>query len=196
MAEKNREHPGRREAGENKRQPEGGESLQTGGRSQTGLARHPGWEASPFSFMRRFSEEMDRLFEDFGFGRFPSASTGGGLISARDFGRGIWNPPIEVFQRGDELVVRADLPGMNKDEIRIEVTNDALHIEGERRQEHSEEREGRYHTERSYGRFARTIPLPAGAISEDPKATFKDGVLEITMKVPQQSKARQIPIGS
>lgn len=155
--------------------------------------QYTNWMASPFSFMRRFSEEMDKLFEDFGFSGALSRSTGG-RISHREFGRGLWNPPIEVFTRGDQLVVKAELPGMSKDDVKVECTDDAITIQGEKRQEQKEEHEGTFRSERSYGRFFRRIPLPEGAKVEEAKASFRDGILEITMKAPQQTHSRQITI--
>lgn len=152
-----------------------------------------GWMTSPFSFMRRFSEEMDRLFEDFGFGGSLARSTGG-QVSPREFGRGLLRPPIEVITKGDQLVVKTELPGMTKQDIKIECTNEAITIQGEKKREHEEEHEGTYHSERSYGKVFRRIPLPEGTQVEDAKATFRDGVLEITMKAPQQSKSREITI--
>ncbi len=166
-------------------------------REERGLWPQAGAGMSPFSFMRRFSEEMDRLFEDFGFGRSifsPWTSTGGGKISRREFGRGIWTPPIEMFTRGDQLVVRAELPGLSKEDVKAEITDNAIMLRGERRQEKEENREGQYHSERIYGQFYREIPLPEGVSAEGAKATFKDGVLEITMKAPEKSKSRQIKI--
>lgn len=158
-----------------------------------GLSQYSGWISSPFSFMRRFSEEMDRLFEDFGFGGSLARSTGG-QISPREFGRGLWRPPIEMLTKGDQLIVKAELPGMAKDDIKVECTNDEITIQGEKRQEHKEEHEGTFHNERSYGRFFRQIPLPEGTNADDAKATFRDGILEIRLKAPQQSKSRQISI--
>ena len=170
-----------------------------GGQSpQTGLARREQSSpslltGSPFSFMRRFSEEMDRLFEDFGFGRGSLApSFGRGLFptSFGDFGQTGWSPQVEVFEREGQLVVRADLPGLNKDDVKVEVTDDAITISGERKQEHEERREGFYRSERSYGSFYRQIPLPEGASADDASATFRDGVLEITMRAPQRQEQR------
>lgn len=149
---------------------------------------------SPFSFMRRFSEEMDRLFEDFGFGSSLARSTGG-QISPREFGRGLWRPPIELYSKGDNLIVKADLPGMSREDIKVECTDDAITIQGERKQERTEEKEGEFHTERFYGKFFRRIPLPEGTRPEDAKAVFRDGVLEITLKAPKQEKTRQIAVG-
>lgn len=157
------------------------------------ITHYGSWIASPFSFMRRFSEEMDRLFEDFGFGTL-SRSTGG-EISPSEFGRGVWRPPIEVSTKGENLIVKADLPGLSKDDIKVECTDDAITIQGERKHERSEEREGEFHSERFYGRFFRRVPLPEGTRAEDAKAVFRDGVLEITLKAPQKEKAREITIG-
>lgn len=158
------------------------------------------WTAtSPFSFMRRFSEEMDRLFEDFGFGTNRLSQGFSGL--GRELGRGLsglWSPAIEVFERGNKLVVRADLPGMKKDEVKVEILDGSLTIAGERKQEHKEDNGGKYRTERSYGSFYRAIPLPEGVDTEKANATFRDGVLEIELDAPpsQRSRSRQVEIQS
>ena len=137
---------------------------------------------SPFgSLFQRWNEEMDRLFEDFGFG--PSAIARADAASA-------WSPQIEMFQRGNDLIIRADLPGMAKDDVQVEVTDDAVAIHGERRSEHEEEREGWYRNERSYGSFSRTIPLPDGTIADSAKAKFNNGVLEITVQAPPREVSR------
>jgi HSP20 family protein len=118
---------------------------------------------------------------------------------SRSFGQrtaGLWAPQIETFQRDDQFIVRADLPGLNKDDVNIEMTDDALTIQGERRDEHTEDREGYYRSERSYGSFYRTVPLPEGAIAESAKANFSNGVLEITVQAPPRevSQRRRIEI--
>jgi len=170
---------------------------------QTGLARReqssPSLTAgSPFSFMRRFSEEMDRLFEDFGFGRgWFAPSFGRDFFPAGfgEFGQSGWSPQVEVFEREGQLVVRADLPGLTKDDVKVEVTDNALNISGERKSEHEEKGEGFYRSERSYGSFYRSIPLPEGAGADAAEATFRDGVLEITMQAPQRrTRGRRLEI--
>jgi HSP20 family protein len=148
-----------------------------------------GWGGSPFTALQRFADEMDRVFDDFGLGR---RSEGSPLW--RDAGADIWAPDIEVFQRNNELVIKADLPGMKQDEVSVDITDNAVTIQGERRREHEEEREGLYRSERSYGSFCRTIPLPEGAITEQAKASFQGGVLEITMPAPPASKGRRLHI--
>jgi HSP20 family protein len=98
------------------------------------------------------------------------------------------------LQKNNELTIRADLPGLKRDEVSVEVGDNAVTIQGERKREHEEEREGYYRTERSYGSFYRVIPLPQGAISDQAKASFRDGVLEITMPAPPMSKGRRLEI--
>jgi HSP20 family protein len=95
-----------------------------------------------------------------------------------------------MFHRNNELVVRADLPGLNKDDVKVDVTEDSITIQGERKREQEEEREGVYRSERAYGSFYRVIPLPEGTIADQAKATFKDGVLEVTMPAPPEQVRR------
>jgi HSP20 family protein len=89
-----------------------------------------------------------------------------------------------------------DLPGLDKDDVKVEVGDGAITIQGERRREHEEEREGFYRSERSYGSFSRMVPLPEGAITDQAKATFRHGVLEITMPAPpdQVTRGRKLEI--
>jgi len=151
----------------------------------------PTWAESPFVMMRRFSDEMDRMVdrfrEEFGAGRGWLGSRFGG---ARDPNQRLWSPQIEVCERDNQLLVCADLPGLKKEDITVEFTGDALTIQGERRQEHEETHEGHHTSERSYGTFYRSIPLPAGVNPENAEATFQDGVLKISMPLPQRAAQR------
>jgi HSP20 family protein len=101
-----------------------------------------------------------------------------------------------VIQQGSELIVRADLPGVNPEDVTVDVSEDGLTIAGERREERREERNGVYRMERSYGSFYRVVPLPDGAMTDQANATFKDGVLEIRMPAPpeQVSRGRRLQI--
>jgi HSP20 family protein len=128
------------------------------------------------------------MFDDFGFGRRPASP----LRKETDLAA--WAPDVEVFQKNNELTIKADLPGLTKDEVSVNVTDEAVTIHGERKREHEEEREGYYRSERSYGSFYRVVPLPEGAISDQAKAQFRDGVLEITMPAPPSSKGRRLEI--
>lgn len=179
----------------------GQQALTTRGGQQQGLSRQSQF-TSPFSFMRRFSEEMDRLFDDFAFGGSSLVRPGFGRgLFAPGFGREFehlsgWTPQTEVFQRGNELVVRADLPGLTKDQVNVELEEDQIIIQGERRDERETNEQGFYQTERSYGSFYRAIPLPEGIDGEQAKANFNNGVLEITMPMPERrSRGRRIEIG-
>jgi HSP20 family protein len=139
----------------------------------------PDFMARPFEIMRRISEEMDRWFDAWG-----------------GQGAGPWAPAIDVFERKGHLVVRAELAGLRPEDVRVELTDAGLVLEGERRSA-SEERDGLLHrSERSFGRFHRTIPLQVLGAGEA-KAQFKDGVLEVTVPVPEgEPRGRRIPIES
>ncbi len=176
-------------------------STQRGGTQQpsTRLARREAggpfgfWGTGPFTLMRRMLEDMDRLFEDSGSARFGPT---GGRDLERQVQRGaLWAPRVEVFERDGRLVVRADLPGLNKEDVQVEVTDDAITIEGERRQEREIEGAGTYRSEVSYGSFFRAIPLPEGAHADDAEARFANGVLEITVPLEQQrTQAKRLQV--
>jgi len=145
--------------------------------------------SNPFSVMRRMHDEMDRVFAEAVGGRSGASGAGGGLS--------FWSPAVEVSERDNQLVVCAELPGLKPEDVKVQVTDDALVIEGERKQETENKDGGKWHSERSYGRFYRSIPLPEGAQTENARADFKNGELQVTVPVNRaQNKARQIPIGS
>jgi HSP20 family protein len=137
-------------------------------------------ETNPFAFMRRITDELDRAF-----GPVPE------LPALVPFYPRAWVPELEVFERDNKFFVRVDLPGLKKEEVKIEVTADELTIEGERKFEKEEKKEGFYRTERTYGTFYRRIVLPEHVKAEAAVATFKDGVLEIempTLPIPEVNK--------
>jgi HSP20 family protein len=135
----------------------------------------------------RFADEMDRLFDDFGLSR---SRLGRGWFNVPFRGAELWTPEIDVYQRSNELVVRADLPGLKKEDVSVDVTDGGIILSGERRHEEETERGGVYRSERSYGSFYRVIPLPEGAITDQAKASFKNGVLEITVPAPPEQVTR------
>jgi len=130
------------------------------------------------------------LFEGFGFGRgvFGVGEPGwpGALTSGAEHGAALWSPHLEMFERNGKLVVTADLPGVKKEDVKVEVDQDAVTIQGQRQHEQTSRQQGYYRSERSYGSFYRTIPLPEGADPSTASATFRDGVLEITLQAPQK----------
>ena len=147
---------------------------------------------TPFTLMRRFSEQMDNLFADFGLGHGWLAP----IEKGTNLAQGLWSPQVEIFERGKNVIVRADLPGMTKDDVNVEVADNGITIEGERKNENEEKGEGYYRSERMYGKFYRRVPLPQGVKAEDAEATFSNGVLEITMPAakPEQRKTRRLTI--
>jgi len=141
---------------------------------------------NPFTFMSRFSDEMDRLFEDFGL-RLPGFVGRGRELLRRETGviPAEWSPRVDIHERAGQFVVHADLPGLSNKDLHVEVGDDRITIQGERKQEEKEEREGYSYSECSYGRFYRAIPLPEGVDTSKAAASFRNGVLEIAMPAPQ-----------
>lgn len=157
-------------------------------REERRLTNREDWDPSPFRAFQRMADQIDRMFEDFGLGR---RWTSPWWREAGD----TWAPDVDVFQKNNELTIRADLPGLKREDVTVDISDDAVTIRGERKHEHEEEREGYYRSERGYGSFCRVIPLPEGSITEQAKAVFKDGVLQVTMPTPPASKGRRLEIG-
>ena len=134
---------------------------------------------SPLAMMRDFSREMDRMLNtSFGGTETPT-----------------WWPAVECKKTNGTLVVTAEVPGLKKEDVKVEVTDNALVIEGERKFESKKEEQGYFQTERSYGKFVRSIPLPEGCKAEEIKAELANGVLEVKVPVVEpKTKMRQIPI--
>jgi HSP20 family protein len=175
-------------------QAQGQRGLQRSSQQSRQLSRrHDPFDAfwsAPFSMMRRFQEDVDRLFGGFGTGR--------GWMSPFGEREGSdWTPAVDAFQRGNEFVVRADVPGLSRDDLTVEIGDDAVTIRGERKYDHEEEQEGVFRSERAYGSFYRVVPLPEGAVPESAKANFSDGVLEVVVQAPSQEvrRGRRIEIG-
>ena len=148
--------------------------------------------ATPFGFMRRFATDMERLFEEFEGFRFPSLFGREFFPFTREFEHVGWVPEIEVLRKNGEFIVRADLPGLKRDDVKVELTEGLLTISGERKEEKEEKHEGYYRSERSYGSFFRQIPLPEGAKIDTAKAEFTDGVLEVTMQAPAREPQKRL----
>ena len=135
----------------------------------------------PFSLMRRMSEEMDRAL-----GRVPAPG---------EEEPAAWVPVIEISEREGNYVVRADLPGVKPGDVKLEITGEAIILQGERKVEQEREEGGIHLTERRYGRFYRSIPLPEGAKVDEARARYENGVLEIMVPMEaQRSQRREIPI--
>ena len=171
---------------------EGRALTRTGSRQLTSAAQNP------FAMMRQLSREMDRFMDSFferGFGSFLRDP------AVRDDEwqtRNLWAPQIDVQQRNDAIVVRADLPGVGKDDVQVEVQDDVLVISGQRREEREEggDDQGYRMLERSYGTFYRTVPLPQGTNPDQIEAVMRDGVLKVTLPLAENARPRRIQIQS
>lgn len=109
----------------------------------------------PFAILRQMTSELDRAFDDWPSFRFPS-------FGQRATESIAWSPKIDVFEKDNRLVTRADLPGMKKEDVSVEVTAGHLALSGERKRETEEEKDNFYRSEREYGSFYRAVPLPEG----------------------------------
>ncbi len=152
----------------------------------------------PFEEVRRLEQEIDNVFSDFwrtgGRRALPSAKRGkkGEIAPIEDI---VWMPAIDLIERDNEIVVKADLPGVDKNNIKIKVDPESVSISGEIKKEKKEENETYYREERVYGKFSRVIPLPAEVNPEKAEAKFENGVLEIIVpKVKESRKVKEITL--
>ena len=137
---------------------------------------------TPFSLFRRMTDEFDRALQPFLSEEEASASIA-------------WTPTVEISERDGKYRILAELPGLSPNDVRVEVEDDALVLQGERQVERDATEGGIRRSERQFGLFYRRIPLPEGADPEQAKAKFHDGILEITIPAPdRQAKRRQIQI--
>ncbi len=136
--------------------------------------------AEPFNLLRQMTAELDRVFDEpWGLFAWPAP------VNAKDVA---WAPKVDLLTNDNTLIARVDLPGMKKDDVRVELQDGLLTLSGERRKETKHEDDSVYREEREYGSFCRTIPLPAGVAMDDVKATFADGVLEVKVPLPVKVK--------
>lgn len=134
-------------------------------------------------------DEMDRMFNRY-LGGFGMPSWAPRIRWASDME--VPYPDIDVFEDGDDIVVKAEIPGVEKDNLKVDMALDTLTISGEKKKEEKLEKKDYMKMERSYGAFTRTISLPAEVKSSAVKAKFKDGVLEI--RAPRKEGTRKVHI--
>ncbi len=140
---------------------------------------------SPFQELENLQREMNRLF-DLTFPRLGETDTT--LLG------GQWAPAIDIYDSKDNVVVKADLPGLKKDDIEVLIQDNILTIKGEKKQEREVKEEDYIRSERFYGSFHRSISLPSEVDGSKVKAVFKDGVLELTLPKKEEAKPKQIKI--
>jgi len=143
------------------------------------LTKRQAAHVEPTAFIRRLLRDFDPFFEETGFLARPG----------RVFGELPWAPALEVVEKDRQLVVRLDLPGVKREEVTVTITDEGLTIEGERKTEEEKQAKKWARTERTYGKFVRTVPLPEGIDPAGVKATFDNGVLEVMVPLPEVAAA-------
>jgi len=134
----------------------------------------------PFRDMRGLQSEMNRMFSD----RFQGEEA---------FGTA-WNPKIDIFENADSMVLEAELPGMKREDFELSFENNVLTLKGERKFEKRDETDNYHRVERAYGEFSRSFTLPHTVTVENAKAEFENGMLTVTLKKREETKARKIEI--
>jgi HSP20 family protein len=140
------------------------------------------WE--PLRELGSLQTEMNRLFNTV----FDTPTAGNGGAMRR------WMPAMDLIETDEHFVLRADLPGMDEDDIKIELEDGTLTVSGERKAEHESKHEGYYRVERAFGGFSRSLALPKGVDPENVNASFDRGVLEVRIPKPAERKPRRIEI--
>lgn len=140
---------------------------------------------SPWREMPALYNRFNRLFDDpfFRVGQMDD-----------DAGMGMWNPAVDLYEKDDHFMIKAELPGVNKDDIKIDLQDQLLTLSGERTYDNEIKEENYYRRERSYGKFQRAFTLPADVDSDKIKAEFKDGLLQIEVPKPEEKKAKQVTV--
>jgi HSP20 family protein len=128
--------------------------------------------------------EMNRVFDAF-FG----TPAGNGRLRR-------WVPPMDLVEADDHLVLRADLPGLERDDVEIEIKDGVLTVSGERKSEQEDKADGFYRVERAYGSFSRSVSLPDGIDPDQVHAEFKNGVLEVRIPKPEERQPHRVEIGA
>ena len=139
----------------------------------------------PFREISSLQERMNRLFSDVR-GRTP--------FGEEESTRGGWVPAVDIYETGDSLVLKAELPGIPKEDISVEVKDNTLLLKGDKRFEREVKEENYQRIERSYGSFQRAFTLPGTVQQDKVKAKFKDGILEIVLPKVEEAKPKQIKV--
>jgi len=140
---------------------------------------------SPWGEMTTLQNRINRMFDDpfFRTGRMDD-----------DVSMGRWNPAVDLYEKDDHFVIKAELPGVDKKDITIDLKDRLLTLSGERSYDNEVKEENYYRRERSYGKFQRSFTLPADVDSDKIKAEFKDGVLQVEVPKPEEKKPKNVTI--
>ena len=140
----------------------------------------------PFKDLFSIQDRMNRLFDE----TFARTAKGEG----EELARGIWSPAVDIYETDENIVLKAEVPGMNKGDISIEVKDNMLVLKGERKFEKEIKEENYHRMERAYGAFQRSFTLPNIVNRDKVSAKYKDGVLEITLPKVQEAKLKQVKV--
>jgi HSP20 family protein len=145
----------------------------------------------PFSDITRWERDMERMMEDF-FGRrirpwWPERWL-------RTEGIELTAPAVDLFEEKDDIVVKAELPGIDKNNVEVNLTNHTLTIKGEKKKEEEVKEENYYRAERSYGSFVRMLELPKDVHADKVKASFKNGILEVRLPKTEEAKTKEVKV--
>ena len=140
---------------------------------------------SPFREMLTLQDRMNRLFNDTDFR--PS-------LWNEDVAMTNWNPVVDIYDEDNKIVIKAELPGMDKKDISIDLKDRVLTLKGERSSENEVKEDKYYRRERTFGKFERSFTMPVGLDPEKIKADYKDGLLKIEVNKPEKEKPKQITI--
>ncbi|GJQ19696.1 MAG: molecular chaperone [Bacteroidia bacterium] len=146
---------------------------------------NPTRETSFPSELWNIHREFDRLFDSL---------MRGGIQDDGTFGLSMWTPPVDIHEKEDEYVVKVELPGVKKDDVKITLESNILTIRGEKKQETEEKSENFHRMERTYGSFQRSFTLPTSVKSDKIDAGYKDGILTITLPKAEEAKPKQIEV--
>jgi HSP20 family protein len=142
--------------------------------------------------LRSWEREIERTFEEFPFFRWPRFRDFEPFRFPRELR--LCAPTLDMYEEKNEVVVKAELPGMTKDDIEISLADSTLTLKGEKKKEEEVKEKDFYRCEREYGSFLRTIDLPAEVKTDGAKATFKDGVLEIRLPKTEEAKRKLVKV--
>ncbi len=147
---------------------------------------------NPFQEIALLSENLNKMFNRF----FEE-----GLIAPRKsifsdelLSQGVWSPDVDIYENKDSIIVKADIPGVEKDKVKVEIKDNVLTIRGERKEERETKEHNVYRMERRYGEFVRSFALPQMVDASKIKAKYKDGTLEITLPKPEEVKGKEIKV--
>jgi len=140
----------------------------------------------PFEDLMNITDELHRFFEDFFGERLP--------VRRSSEESPAWIPRVDIAETDDEIIVRADIPGMEKDEIKVTLSDNILTISGEKKIERDEKRENYHRVERVFGSFSRSFYIPTNVEADKIKASYKNGVLEVVLPKKESAKPKEIPV--